>query len=66
MAETNLRGYSIDGRLNKMDIDLIDVSLLTIQEKNWLNNYHETVYLNLYQKLDSNEAKWLLEVTKPL
>ncbi len=25
MAETNLRGYSIDGRLNKMDVDIIDV-----------------------------------------
>ena len=49
-----------------IDIDLIDVSLLTIQEKNWLNNYHETVYLNLHQKLNSNEAKWLHEVTKPL
>ena len=49
-----------------IDIDLIDVSLLTIQEKNWLNNYHETVYLNLHQKLDSNEARWLHEVTKPL
>ena len=49
-----------------IDIDLIDVSLLTIQEKNWLNNYHAKVYLNLHQKLDSNEARWLLEVTKPL
>ena len=49
-----------------IDIDLIDVSLLTIQEKNWLNNYHETVYLNLHQKLNSNETKWLHEVTKPL
>ena len=27
MAETNLRGYSIDGRLNKMDVDLIDVTV---------------------------------------
>lgn len=26
MAETNLRGYSIDGRLNKMDVDLITVT----------------------------------------
>tara|TARA_Y100000310_G_C20603000_1_gene774046 strand:- start:623 stop:1123 length:501 start_codon:yes stop_codon:yes gene_type:complete len=25
VAETNLRGYSIDGRLNKMDVDIIDV-----------------------------------------
>lgn len=25
MAETNLRGYSVDGRLNKMEVDLIDV-----------------------------------------
>ena len=25
MAETNLRAYSVDGRLNKMDVDLIDV-----------------------------------------
>ena len=26
MAETNLRGYSIDGRLNKMDVDIITVT----------------------------------------
>ena len=49
-----------------IDIDLIDVSLLTILEKNWLNNYHEIVYLNFHQKLNSNEARWLHEVTKPL
>ena len=29
MAETNLRAYSVDGRLNKMDVDLIDVDLVT-------------------------------------
>ena len=29
MSVTNLRGYSIDGRLNKMDVDLIDVDLVT-------------------------------------
>ena len=29
MAETDLRGYSVDGRLNKMDVDLIDVDLVT-------------------------------------
>ena len=44
----------------------IDVSLLTIQEKKWLNNYHETVCLNFHRKLDSNEARWLHKVTKPL
>ena len=26
MAETNLRGYSIDGRLNKMDVDILTVT----------------------------------------
>ena len=26
MAETNLRGYSVDGRLNKMDVDIITVT----------------------------------------
>jgi len=26
VAETNLRGYSVDGRLNKMDVDIITVT----------------------------------------
>ena len=33
MAETNLRGYSIDGRLNKMDVDVITLTPDTATEE---------------------------------
>jgi len=39
--------------------DLIDRSLLTYDEKEWLNNYHQQVFERLSPHLSSEEVKWL-------
>jgi len=49
-----------------IDVDLIDISLLTLQEIDWLNNYHNKVFFNLNEKLNLKESMWLKKVTKPL
>ena len=49
-----------------IDIDLIDIKLLTFKEMIWLDNYHKNVYYKLYSKLNTKERKWLKQVTKPL
>lgn len=45
---------------------LIDKSLLSKQELEWLNNYHQRVYETLAPHLNDVEQKWLKEKTKPL
>jgi len=49
-----------------IDRDLIKVSLLTKDEIDWVNNYHNKVYENLNKYLDEDERNWLYLVTKPL
>ena len=49
-----------------IDRDLINVSLLTKDEIDWVNNYHNKVFENLNKYLDENERNWLYLVTKPL
>ena len=49
-----------------IDRDLINVSLLTKDEIDWVNNYHNKVYENLNKYLDEDERNWLYLVTKPL
>ena len=39
--------------------DLINVSLLNLVEKNWLNNYHKNVMKNVSPFLNKSEKKWL-------
>ncbi|RPH07356.1 MAG: hypothetical protein CBC53_001815 [Alphaproteobacteria bacterium TMED93] len=39
--------------------ELIDVSLLSLVEKNWLNNYHKNVIKNVSPYLNKKEKKWL-------
>jgi Xaa-Pro aminopeptidase len=41
--------------------DLIDLSLMTEGEKQWLNNYHEEVYQKLAPQLTAEEQHWLKE-----
>ena len=43
-----------------IDTRLIDVSLLTVAETNWLNNYHEWVKTQLSSLLDADEREWLV------
>jgi Xaa-Pro aminopeptidase len=46
--------------------NLIEISLLTEDEKLWLNEYHERVYKTLSPLLDQPTALWLFEATRPL
>ncbi|QUI25053.1 aminopeptidase P family protein [Vallitalea pronyensis] len=63
-----------DGRFMAFDvisycpIDLkgIDVSMLTTEEKTWLNNYHQEVYDKLSAYLTTDEQKWLATQTRYL
>jgi Xaa-Pro aminopeptidase len=49
-----------------IDIDLIDINILSLDEIIWLNNYHQKVYEKLSDKLDMGEREWLKKVTRPL
>lgn len=42
----------------------LDVSLLTTEEKQWLNDYHQMVYDRLSPHLDDAGRQWLREATK--
>ncbi|HWR61272.1 MAG TPA: aminopeptidase P family protein [Clostridia bacterium] len=47
-----------------IDLDGIDASMLTQQEKDWLNNYHREVYEKLAPCLDEEEKAWLKHETR--
>lgn len=49
-----------------IDRRLIDPSLLTPEERDWLNMYHARVYERLSPLLDEPDRGWLEEATKPL
>lgn len=49
-----------------IDIDAIDFSILSEEEIEELNNYHEAVYNNLSNYLEEDEKKWLREVTRKI
>lgn len=49
-----------------IDLDAIDISLLTQEEKNWLNQYHESVYKRLEPLITPDEALWLKYVTRQI
>lgn len=42
------------------------VDMLTTDERNWFNNYQQTVYDRLCPYLDDDHSKWLHEVTRPI
>jgi Xaa-Pro aminopeptidase len=49
-----------------IDRRLIDKSLLTREELDWLNNYHASVRAKLSGHLKDAERKWLETATAPL
>ncbi|HKL71383.1 MAG TPA: aminopeptidase P family protein [Marinilabiliaceae bacterium] len=49
-----------------MDKDLVEVSLLTQNEIEWFDNYHEKVYEALEPKVRPELKNWLKEKTAPL
>ncbi len=46
--------------------NLIDPNLLSKDEKDWINTYHERVYEKLSPKLDKDVASWLKGKTRPI
>lgn len=49
-----------------INTQLIQKELLTIEEKEWLNNYHQMVYDKLSPLLSQEEKEWLKDKTMPL
>lgn len=49
-----------------IDMRLIDVSMLTSDERNWLNHYHRRVYDCHAQYLSSEEKSWLVQATRAI
>lgn len=49
-----------------IDLDAIDVNLLSNDEKNWLNSYHNTVFEKVSPFLDENEKEWLKKYTREI
>lgn len=48
------------------DTSVLNLSIMTIEEVKWLNNYHKKVYKTLSPKLDKEHADWLKEKTKAI
>ncbi len=49
-----------------IDLKGIDINMLNDEEKDWLNNYHKTVFDKLSPYLNDLEAEWLKNETKPI
>lgn len=49
-----------------IDLEAVDVNLLTKKEINWLNNYHREVYNRISPYLSEEERKWLKEKTREI
>lgn len=49
-----------------IDLDGLDASLLTQQEKDWLNNYHKETYEKLSPFLSEEEKTWLKHETRAI
>lgn len=49
-----------------IDLEAIDVSLLNEAEKNWLNDYHKTVFEKLSPYLEKDDKDFLKEATKAI
>jgi len=49
-----------------IDLDAIKVSLLSKDEKDWLNNYHQKVFDIISPSLTPDEVEWLKEYTKKI
>lgn len=49
-----------------IDLDAIDASLLTAEEKKWLNDYHKKTYELLKDYLSDEVREWLKEYTRAI
>jgi len=49
-----------------IDLEAIDVNMLTDKERNWLNDYHKAVYDKLSPYLNDEEKDWLKNETRQI
>jgi Xaa-Pro aminopeptidase len=49
-----------------IDTRLIQLEMLTPEERQWLNNYHTQVQKTLLPHLDEEEARWVIEATREI
>ncbi|MEF9945231.1 MAG: aminopeptidase P family N-terminal domain-containing protein [Lachnospiraceae bacterium] len=49
-----------------IDLDAINPDILSVQDKAWLNEYHQTVYDTISPYLDGDEKEWLKENTRAI
>lgn len=49
-----------------IDTAPIDLDLLSAEERQWLNDYHQTVYNKLAPLLPAEDEAWLKEATRPV
>ena len=63
-AEGPLLGFEVL-TLAPFDLSLIEASLMTSEEWNWLQNYHQRVVKTLSPFLDSDVQQWLLRFPDP-
>jgi Xaa-Pro aminopeptidase len=52
--------------LAPFDQRLIEPSVLTQEEVDWIDNYHEQVYRELSPRLGGPDVEWLRQATRPL
>ena len=64
-AERDMLGFDTLS-FTPIDQSLVDTSLLTSSERDWLNAYHGRVRAAISPFLDRDTARWLGEVTRPL
>ena len=64
-GERNLLGFETLTQV-PIDINLVDITLLTPQERDWLNEYHATVRKTLLPHLAESDAQWLKKATQAI
>ena len=52
--------------LAPIDLDAINETLLTYQDKQWLNDYHQLVYQMISPYLNHEEKEWLKDYTRAI
>jgi Xaa-Pro aminopeptidase len=52
--------------LAPIDTRLVEVKMLTVDERNWLNDYHRRVYSAHEAALDYEEKRWLADATRAI
>jgi Xaa-Pro aminopeptidase len=52
--------------LAPIDLDLVEPTLLTSQERDWLNDYHKRVHDTVAPKVDQLTRTWLQYATRPI